>query len=140
MRILGLDVGKKRVGVAISDPLGIIASPLTVINRRTIDRETICELISQYNVERIVVGLPLSLDGSVGKQAQEVQSFTQRLSQWTEVPIEYWDERLTTVAAERMMVDAGVGTVGRKAQRDAAAAAFILQGYLERVNPSRADE
>jgi putative Holliday junction resolvase len=133
MRILGLDIGDKRVGVAISDPEEIMASPLTVItsdnDSATID--TIVRLVGQYDVKRIVVGLPYSLDGSLGRQASKVKDFVDKLSQSTSAGIELWDERLSTVAVERLLRGAGNKKAREKSRLDAAAAAFILQGYLD---------
>ena len=133
MRSLGLDIGDKRIGVALSDPGGILASPLTVINRgdESRDIEAIVDIIRQKQVGRVIVGLPLSMDGSLGKQAEKVKAFTQRLCEQTQVPVEYRDERLTTVLAERLMRAAGNKKTGRKARDDAQAAALILQGYLD---------
>ncbi|MBM3156817.1 MAG: Holliday junction resolvase RuvX [Chloroflexi bacterium] len=130
---MGLDIGEKRIGVALSDPMGIIASALTVIERTTDDAaiKQIIELARQNEVERIVVGLPRSLDGSIGKQAQAVQAFVELLKAHTELPIVTWDERLSTVAAERALLEAGTKRDKRKKHRDAVAAAFILQGYLD---------
>lgn len=134
MRILGLDVGGKRIGVAISDPEEILASPLTVISRTRTETtiEAILELVRQYEVGHIVAGLPYSMDGSLGKQAQQVQDFLSRLSQHLDIPLETWDERLSTISAARKMVEAGVGKEKRREQIDAAAAALILQGYLDK--------
>lgn len=133
MRSLGLDIGDKRIGVALSDPQGILASPLTIINRRdeSLDIEAITNIISQRQVEQIVVGLPLSMDGSIGKQAEKVKTFTQKLCSHTEVPVEYRDERLTTVSAERLMQAVNTKKARGKARHDAIAAALILQGYLD---------
>ncbi len=132
MRSLGLDIGDKRIGVALSDPDGILASPLTIINRRdeSQDIEAIVDIISQQGVGRIIVGLPRSMDGSLGGQAEKVEAFTQRLASRIQVPLEYRDERLTTVLAERLRRAAG-GKKKRKARDDAQAAALILQGYLD---------
>jgi putative Holliday junction resolvase len=132
MRSLGLDIGDKRIGVALSDPGGILASPLTVINRRDESRdiEAIIDIISQQRVGRVIVGLPHSLDGSLGEQAEKVKAFTQRLASRIQVPLEYRDERLTTVMAERLRRAAG-DKKRRKARDDAQAAALILQGYLD---------
>ena len=95
--------------------------------------EAILELVRQYEVGRIVAGLPYSMDGKIGQQAKQVQDFLQKLSQRLEIPVETWDERLSTVAAERMMIEAGIGKERRKGQIDAAAAALILQGYLDKA-------
>jgi putative Holliday junction resolvase len=133
MRILGLDIGDSRIGVAISDPVEIIATPLTVITRD--DDNTaiaaIIHLVGQYDVKRIVIGLPYSLDGSIGRQANKVKDFVDKLSQSTSARIELRDERLSTVAAERLLRGAGNKKAGKRSHLDAAAAAFILQGYLD---------
>jgi putative Holliday junction resolvase len=133
MRILGLDIGDSRIGVAISDPVEIIATPLTVITRD--DDNTaiaaIIHLVGQYDVKRIVIGLPYSLDGSIGRQANKVKDFVDKLSQSTSARIELRDERLSTVAAERLLRGAGNKKARRRSHLDAAAAAFILQGYLD---------
>ena len=134
MRVLGLDIGERRIGVALSDPEGIIAIALTVIDRKSADAalKQLIDLTHEHEVERIVIGLPRSLDGSLGKQAQAVQTFAESLVRCTELPVVTWDERLSTVAAERMMIEAGVKRDKRKKRLDSEAAAFILQGYLDR--------
>jgi putative Holliday junction resolvase len=131
---MGLDVGEKRIGVALSDPLGIIASALTVVERKTEEAalKQIIELVRENEVERIVVGLPRSLDGSLGKQAQSVQYFIESLKGCTQLPIVTWDERLSTVAAERALLEMGMKRYKRKKRRDSLAASFILQNYLDR--------
>jgi putative Holliday junction resolvase len=133
MRILGLDIGDRRIGVAISDPLEVIASPLTVITRDDDNAaiSAIMQLVSQHDVKRLVVGLPYSLDGSLGRQANKVKDFVDKLSQNTSAGIELWDERLSTVAAERLLRGAGNKKARERSRLDAAAAAFILQGYLD---------
>jgi len=134
MRVLGLDIGERRIGVALSDPEGIIALALTVIERKSEDAalKQLIDLTQEHEVERIVIGLPRSLDGSLGKQAQAVQTFAESLAGCTELPVVTWDERLSTVAVERMMIEAGVKRDKRKKRLDSEAAAFILQGYLDR--------
>ena len=129
-RNLGLDIGDKRIGVALSDPLGILASPLTIINRRNegSDVEAIISIIDQNQVGRIIVGLPRSMDGSIGKQAEKVKAFAQELCNHTDVPVEFRDERLSTVSAKRLM--RGVRKIGKTGD-DAIAAALILQAYLD---------
>ena len=138
---MGLDIGDKRTGVALSDPLGIIASALTVIERTSDEAavKKIIDLARENEVERIVVGMPRSMDGSLGKQAQAVQSFIDLLKEETRIPIVSWDERLSTVAAERAMLEVGMKRDKRKKRRDSLAAAFILQGYLD-CESSRASE
>ena len=134
MATLGIDVGEKRIGVAIAD--GTVAVPLTVIESASeaADMERIAAMADEYGVERIVVGLPRSLDGSTGKQAEKAIAFTEALSTQTDIPIDTWDERFSTVSAERMLRDAGAKHDKRKANRDAMAAAIILQAYIDRIN------
>ena len=133
MRTLGLDIGDKRIGVAISDPEEILASPLATITREDDKKaiDDIIKLVDQHNVERIVVGLPYSLDGSIGGQANKVMDFAEKLSKYTRASMEMWDERLSTVAVERLLRETGNKKARKKARLDAAAAAFILQGYLD---------
>ena len=130
---MGLDIGDKRIGVALSDPQGILASPLIIIDRRDewLDIEAITSIVNEYQVKQIIVGLPRSMNGSIGKQAEKVQAFTQRLHQHTEVPIEFRDERLSTVSAKRLMQAASKKKTRKKIRDDAIAAALILQGYLD---------
>jgi putative Holliday junction resolvase len=133
MRTLGLDIGDKRIGVAISDQEEILASPLAIITREN-DEKTmadIIKLVDQHKAERIVIGLPYSLDGSIGIQADKVMDFAERLSKHTRASMEIWDERLSTVAVERLLREAGSKKAKKRARRDDAAAAFILQGYLD---------
>ena len=119
--------------MALSDPQGILASPLTIINRteEKADIRAVTDIIRQHEVGRIIVGLPLSMDGSQGRQAEKVRAFEVELRRHTKVPVEFWDERLTTVSAKRM-----VRLVRKKTERgvryDAMAATLILQGYLDR--------
>jgi len=130
MRSMGLDIGDRRIGVALGDPLGILASPLTIIECR--DELTgiaaIVNLIERHQVGRVIAGLPLSMDGSIGQQAGKVKAFVRELCRRTEVPVEFRDERLSTVSARRLMRAAGKT---RQSRHDAAAAALILQGYLD---------
>jgi putative Holliday junction resolvase len=133
MRRLGLDIGDKRIGVALSDSEGILASPFTIINRRDENQDiaAVIGIINQQQVEHVIVGLPRSMDGSLGRQVEKVKAFTERLSEQTNVPIEYRDERLTTVMAERLAQVANAKKNRGKTRRDAQAAAIILQGYLD---------
>ena len=119
--------------MALSDPNGILASPLTVIDRRDerLDIEAIVNIISQYQVEQIVIGLPYSMDGSLGKQAEKVKAFIQKLCSHTEVPVEFRDERLSTVSAKRLRQAVNRKKTREKVRYDAIAAALILQGYLD---------
>ncbi len=135
MRCLGLDVGDKRIGVAISDPEQILASPLSTIIRDDDEKaiDAIIELVAKHEVQRIVVGLPYSLNGSVGRQASKVMTFVEQLSKCTEAHIETRDERFSTIVAERLLAEAGTKRDTIRLRRDAAAAAFILQGYLDSI-------
>lgn len=141
MRSLGLDIGDKRIGVAISDPEEILASPLATITRDDDDKaiDAILELVAEYGAQRIVVGLPYSLDGNIGRQASKVMAFVEKLSGCTEVNVETQDERLSSVAAKRLLVEAGTKKHKARLQLDAAAAAFILQGYLDSLRVSDND-
>ena len=138
MRNLGLDVGDKRVGVAMSDPEEILASPLTTIPRDDDNKaiDAIMELVNKNAVQRIVVGVPYSMSGEIGIQASKVMAFIAKLSQNTKIDIETWDERLSTVAAQRLMAEANSRGKEARLRRDAAAAAFILQGYLDSLKVS----
>ena len=133
MRSLGLDIGDERIGVAVSDPEGILASPFTIISRRDerLDVGAIIDIINQKQVKRIIVGLPRSMDGSIGKQAENVKAFVQKLCNQVDIPVEFRDERLTTVSAEHLMRTTNAPKTRRKARYDAIAAALILQGYLD---------
>lgn len=134
MRILGLDIGHKRIGVALSDPLGITAQGLTVIEYRSkagaLDLlEALCR---EHGVTLIVVGLPLHLNGSRGEAAGGVVAFASELEIRTGLPVEFVDERLTTRAAERTLISAGVRRKTRKGVRDMLAAILILESFLNR--------
>ena len=138
MRVLGLDVGDRRIGLALSDPLGILASGLGALERRDLERDiqAILALVEEKQAERIVVGLPKRLDGSLGEQARKVQELASSLSEVSPVPVEYWDERLSTVAAQELLRQAGAKKASR-GRVDAAAASVILQGYLDAKGPTR---
>ena len=134
MRILALDVGEKTIGTAVSDPLGLTAQPLKTIRRRTSeeDVEVVASLVHEFKVEQLVVGLPLHLNGRVGPEAERVQEFGHFLAGRLGLPLYYWDERLTTVAAERVLLAADLSRRRRRETIDQTAACLILQGYLER--------
>jgi putative holliday junction resolvase len=139
MRSLGLDVGDRRTGVALSDPLGILASPLLVFELKNDagDIAFILKLVEQYNVEKIIVGLPQSMDGTMGSQADKVRTFGEKLKIQSPVPVEYRDERLTTVSARRLLMESGNRkySKSKKVECDSAAAAVILQSYLNETHP-----
>lgn len=137
-RIMGLDYGDKTVGVAISDPLGITAQGKEIIRRERPDklRKTcarIEELIQEYEVEKIVLGLPKNMDGSEGIRVEKTKAFQEMIQRRTGLEVILWDERLTTVAADRYMDEAGIKGDKRKAIVDEIAAVFILQGYLDSI-------
>ncbi len=137
MRVLGLDLGERRVGVALSDALGITAQPLMVLTRKGLeaDLETICALITKHQVEMLVVGLPLTLRGEQGMQVQRVKSFIAALQQRITVPVHVIDERLTTVQGERALRESGVSHQKRKQVIDQVAAQLILQQFLDKQRP-----
>ena len=133
MRILGLDVGTKTIGVAVSDEMGWTGQGLATI-RRTNIRADLAELdkyLQQYAVEKIVVGVPRNMDGSIGSATEQVYSFIERLREKFSIPIDTWDERLSTVAAERVLLEADISRNNRKKVIDKVAAVLILQGYLD---------
>ncbi|MDS0524985.1 Holliday junction resolvase RuvX [Clostridium sp. SHJSY1] len=136
MRILGLDVGQKTIGVALSDPLGFTAQGITTIRResRKKDVETLKELCSEYEVETIVIGLPKNMNGSIGFAGEKIIEFSELVKQEIDIKIEFWDERLTTVAAHRAMLEADLSRGKRKKIVDKVAATYILQGYLDRIS------
>lgn len=136
MRILGLDYGSKTVGVAVSDPLGYTAQGVEIIRRpaenklrRTLAR--IEELISEYQVEKIVLGFPKNMNNTIGDRAVKSLEFKDMLERRTGLPVVMWDERLTTVEADRVLIEAKVRRENRKKYVDELAAIFILQGYLD---------
>ncbi|OGO24224.1 MAG: hypothetical protein A2144_13575 [Chloroflexi bacterium RBG_16_50_9] len=132
MRILGLDIGDARIGLALSDPQGILASPLTIINRTDENKDisAILDIVHKNDVGRIIMGLPLSMaDGGLSAQAEKIQAFAVALSRRSDIPVEFRDERLSTVSAKRLMH--GVRKTARGIRYDAIAAALILQGYLD---------
>jgi len=134
MRVLALDVGDKRVGVAISDPSQIIARGLKVIERRGSrqgDFAAVARLVEEYGVERVVVGHPRSLDGTIGEQAEKVEHYAAGLAEVLTVPVLLWDERFSTVSADRLMREAGLRGKKKRERIDAVAAAVILQDYLD---------
>ena len=135
MRIMALDVGEKRIGVALSDLLGITAQPLMTQNRaesnQKADIEGLSELITKHEAEKLVVGLPKNMNNTLGFKAEEVQSFIAALVKAHPIDVEWVDERLTTVSAERTLLEADVSRKKRKKVIDMMAAVLILQTYLE---------
>lgn len=134
MRVLALDIGAKRIGVAVSDPGGSIAQTVGVITRRTWWQtlDAIRARVAAYHAERVVIGLPLRMDGSEGDAAVGVRRFADRLREVMTVPVDLQDERLSTVEADRLLVAGGARRNRRRTTRDAVAAALFLQTYLDR--------
>lgn len=133
MRVLALDVGEKRIGVAISDLSQSLARSLKVIQRgsRQEDFAAVARLVEEYEVEKVVVGYPRSLDGMAGAQAERVERYAADLAKSLTVPVLLWDERFSTVSAERLMKEAGLRGEEKRERIDAMAAAVILQDYLD---------
>ena len=136
MRILGLDYGSKTVGVAVSDPLGFTAQGVEIIRRKSENkmRQTLArieDLIAQYQVEEIVLGLPKNMNNTRGDRAEKSLELKETLERRTGLPVVMWDERLTTVSANRVLMETGVRRENRKEHVDEIAAIFILQGYLD---------
>ncbi|MFD0768123.1 Holliday junction resolvase RuvX [Bacillus sp. CGMCC 1.60114] len=135
MRILGLDVGTKTVGAAISDEMGWTAQGLETIKineeRGEFGFNRISELVKQYNVDKIVVGLPKNMNGTIGPRGEACQQFAEKLGELVQLEVVLWDERLSTMAAERLLISADVSRKKRKQVIDKMAAVVILQGYLD---------
>ncbi|MGN0314413.1 MAG: Holliday junction resolvase RuvX [Fusicatenibacter sp.] len=145
MRIMGLDYGSKTVGVAVSDPLGFTAQGVEIIRRKSENklRQTLArieELIREYGVERLVLGLPKHMNNDMGERAAKSMEFQEMLKKRTGLPVVMWDERLTTVEADRTMMDAGIRREHRKEYVDMLAAVFILQGYLDYLANQKPEE
>lgn len=137
MRIMGLDVGSKTVGVAISDPLGFTAQGLEIIQineeKEQFGFERLTELVEQYKVDKFVLGLPKNMNNTSGPRVEASKAYGEKIAQLFQIPVEYQDERLTTVAAERMLIEqADVSRSKRKKVIDKLAAQLILQNYLDR--------
>ena len=133
-RIMGLDVGDKTIGVAVSDLMGLTAQGVKTIKRvgKKKDIEALKEIIKERQVNKIVSGLPKNMNGTLGPQGEKVIRFCELLEEETGIKIEYWDERLSTVAAERTLIQGNVRRENRKGVIDMVAAVIILQGYLDR--------
>jgi putative Holliday junction resolvase len=133
MRALGLDIGSVRIGVAVSDPAGSVASPLTVLDARSLasDIGPLARLVEDYEPECLVVGLPLSLSGEAGPQAEAVRTVAERLAEAVALPLAYADERLSSSEARRMMSASGLSEKEQRGSVDKVAAALVLQGWLD---------
>lgn len=139
MRVLGLDFGSKTTGVAVSDPLGFTAQGLETITRKDENklRQTcarIEELIAELQIERIVLGNPINMNDTLGERVEKTLAFKEMLERRTGLPVVLWDERLTTIAAEQILIESGVRRENRKAVIDKVAACLILQGYLDSLS------
>jgi len=137
-RILALDYGTKRIGVALSDELGWTAQPLETLNRHTLDRDIahIASLVGTHEVRQVLLGFPMQLDGREGPAIQAMREFQTRLEQGVNVPVILWDERLTTKAAEDFLIAADVSRKKRKGVVDRIAASILLQSYLASLEPA----
>lgn len=133
MRVLGLDIGEKRIGVAVSDPSGTVATPLTVLDAPSVlgDGVALARIVEDYEAEVLVVGLPVSLAGEEGPQAARVRRAAERLASLVALPLVFADERLTSVEASRRMREAGADERRQRGSKDMVAAAILLQTYLE---------
>lgn len=141
MRALGLDLGTKTIGLAVSDELGITAQGLPTLERRgpRKDLEALAERVAEYAIDRFVIGLPLNMDGSEGPRSDFTRKFGTALEQHTSLPVIYWDERLTSVAAHRSLSEMGASAKKRKQVIDQVAAVLILQGWLDSQGPVQSE-
>lgn len=133
--VAGLDLGEKTIGVAVSDTWRSVATPLSTIRRKKfgLDAAQLLQIIEKRDIAGIILGLPFNMDGSEGARCQSTRAFARNLSRLTEVPIGYWDERLSTVAAERALLEADTSRKRRSEVIDHVAAGYILQGALDRL-------
>ena len=145
MRIMGLDYGSKTVGVAVSDPLGLTAQGIEIVRRKSENklRQTLArieEIAKEYGVEKIVLGFPKHMNNDIGERAKKSLEFKEMLERRTGLPVVMWDERLTTVEADRTMMETGIRRENRKEYVDMIAAVFILQGYLDYLSNQQATQ
>lgn len=133
--LIGLDLGEKTIGVAVSDRIGAVATPLETIRRRkfTLDAERLLQIIADRQIGGILLGLPRNMDGSEGPRCQKTRAFARNLSRLSDLPIGFWDERLSTVAAEKALLEADTTRKRRAEVIDHVAASYILQGALDRM-------
>lgn len=134
--LAGLDLGEKTIGIAVSDQGLSFAHPRPVIMRRkfSLDAAALLDLLARENCAAVVIGLPVNMDGSEGPRAQATRAFVRNIARITDLPFAFWDERLSTVAAERSLIEMDFSRAKRKTKIDSAAAAFILQGVLDRIH------
>lgn len=133
MRIMGLDYGERTIGVAVSDALHLTAQGITTIRRSRTELEELEDIIASYEVSVVVLGYPKNMNGTIGPRAQLTEEFARVLRERFGLPVEFWDERLSTVAARRSLLEADVSRAKRKKVIDKMAAVVILQGYLDRL-------
>ena len=135
MRILGLDLGDRTIGVAVSDPLGFTAQGITTIRRKSLqyDIEELKKICKEYNIEKVLLGYPKNMNGTEGPRCEIVREFAEVIKEQLDSPIQFWDERLSTVAAHRAMLEADLSRAKRKKIVDKIAAVYILQGYLDSI-------
>ncbi|WP_027237911.1 Holliday junction resolvase RuvX [Leisingera caerulea] len=133
--LMGLDLGTKTIGVAVSDRIGAVATPLETVKRKkfSVDAARLLEIIKQRDISGILLGLPRNMDGSEGPRCQSTRAFARNLMQLTDLPISFWDERLSTVAAEKALLEADTTRKRRAEVIDHVAASYILQGALDRM-------
>lgn len=137
--LMGLDLGTKTIGVAVSDTFMSVSTPLETVRRKkfSVDAARLLELIKERNIAGIVLGLPFNMDGSEGPRCQSTRAFARNLARLTDIPITFWDERLSTVAAERALLEADTSRKRRSEVIDHVAAGYILQGVLDRLSHLR---
>lgn len=137
--LAGLDLGTKTIGVAVSDSMATVASPLETIKRRkfTVDADQLMQILTARRIGAIILGLPRNMDGSEGPRCQSTRAFARNLSRLTDLPIGFWDERLSTVAAEKALLEADTSRKRRAEVIDHVAAGYILQGALDRLHQIR---
>ncbi len=135
MRIMSLDVGSRTIGIACSDALLMTAQGIETIRRTSLEKDfnRLQELISEYEVHELVVGMPKNMNGTKGERAEKTEEFVEKMKEVIDLPVTYWDERLSTVMAERQLIAADVSRKKRKSVIDKMAAVVILQGYLDRL-------
>ena len=135
MRIMSLDVGSRTIGIACSDALLMTAQGIETIRRTSLEKDfkRLQELIAEYEVHELVVGMPKNMNGTKGERAEKTEEFVEKMKEVIDLPVTYWDERLSTVMAERQLIAADVSRKKRKSVIDKMAAVVILQGYLDRL-------
>ena len=135
MRIMSLDVGSRTIGIACSDALLMTAQGIETLRRTSLEKDfnRLQELIAEYEVHELVVGMPKNMNGTKGERAEKTEEFVEKMKEVIDLPVTYWDERLSTVMAERQLIAADVSRKKRKSVIDKMAAVVILQGYLDRL-------